>query len=107
MLRLWLTWYACVHRQRRRVSVHMYSLYALLMRFHKASSPLFYITALTALFESIAMIVDQHQPIVEKYYGPGKMTPVIERLLQESDRVVKDMIEGWVEERSMQRKVRM
>ncbi|KZT66808.1 COG4-domain-containing protein [Daedalea quercina L-15889] len=70
----------------------------------KTSSPLFYITALTALFESIAMIVDQHQPIVEKYYGPGKMTPVIERLLQESDRVVKDMIEGWVEERSMQRK---
>lgn len=51
------------------------------------------------------MIVDQHQPIVEKYYGSGKMTPVIERLLQESDRVVKDMIEGWVEERSMQRKV--
>ncbi|KAH9925281.1 COG4-domain-containing protein [Fomitopsis serialis] len=71
----------------------------------KTSSPLFYITALTALFESIAMIVDQHQPIVEKYYGPGKMTPVIERLLQESDRVVKDMIEGWVEERSMQRKL--
>lgn len=53
------------------------------------------------------MIVDQHQPIVEKYYGPGKMTPVIERLLQESDRVVKDMLEGWVEERSMQRKVRI
>ncbi|EPT01843.1 hypothetical protein FOMPIDRAFT_1048435 [Fomitopsis schrenkii] len=71
----------------------------------KTSSPLFYITALTALFESIAMIVDQHQPIVEKYYGPGKMTPVIERLLQESDRVVKDMLEGWVEERSMQRKL--
>ena len=37
------------------------------------------------------MIVDQHQPIVEKYYGSGKMTPVIERLLQESDRVVKDI----------------
>ena len=53
------------------------------------------------------MIVDQHQPIVEKYYGPGKMTPVIERLLQESDRVVKDMIEGWAEERSMQRKARI
>ncbi|TFY54752.1 hypothetical protein EVJ58_g8673 [Rhodofomes roseus] len=71
----------------------------------KTSSPLFYITALTALFESIAMIVDQHQPIVEKYYGPGKMTPVIERLLQESDRVVNDMIEGWVEERAMERKL--
>lgn len=70
-----------------------------------ASSPLYYITALTALFESIAMIVDQHQPVVEKYYGPGKMASVLERLLQESDRVVKDLIEGWEEERSMERKV--
>lgn len=51
------------------------------------------------------MIVDQHQPVVEKYYGPGKMMSVLERLLQESDRVVKDLIEGWEEERSMKRKV--
>ncbi|KAG5219426.1 COG4 transport protein-domain-containing protein [Salix suchowensis] len=34
-----------------------------------ASSPMYYITALTALYESVAMIVDQHQPVVEKYYG--------------------------------------
>ncbi|CAL1703812.1 unnamed protein product [Somion occarium] len=53
----------------------------------------------------IAMIVDQHQPVVEKYYGPGKMASVLERLLQESDRVVKDLIEGWEEERSMKRKL--
>ena len=70
-----------------------------------ASSPLYYITALTALFESIAMIVDQHQPVVEKYYGPGKMASVLQRLLQESDKVVKDLIEGWEEERSIERKV--
>ncbi|KAL6309196.1 COG4-domain-containing protein [Sparassis latifolia] len=71
----------------------------------KTSSPLYYVTALTALFESIAMIVDQHQPVVEKYYGPGKMTSVLERLLRESDRVVKDLLEGWEEERSMKRKL--
>lgn len=52
------------------------------------------------------MIVDQHQPVVEKYYGVGKMTSVLQRLLQESDRVSKDLIEGWEEERSMKRKVR-
>lgn len=51
------------------------------------------------------MIVDQHQPVVEKYYGPGKMASVLERLLRESDRVSKDLIEGWEEERSMKRKV--
>ncbi|KAM5535568.1 hypothetical protein V8D89_010735 [Ganoderma adspersum] len=71
----------------------------------KTSSPLYYITALTALFESIALIVDQHQPVVEKYYGLGKMDLVLDRLLQEADRVVKDLVEGWKEERSIQRKL--
>ncbi|KAI8998959.1 COG4-domain-containing protein [Trametes punicea] len=71
----------------------------------KTSSALYYITALTALFESIALIVDQHQPVVEKYYGVGKMGLVLERLMQEADRVVKDLVEGWEEERSMQRKL--
>ncbi|OSC97651.1 COG4-domain-containing protein [Trametes coccinea BRFM310] len=71
----------------------------------KTSSPLYYITALTALFESIALIVDQHQPVVEKYYGAGKMGLVLERLLQEADRVVRDLVEGWEEERSMKRKL--
>ena len=51
------------------------------------------------------MIVDQHQPVVEKYYGPGKMTSVLERLLEESDRVTKSLLTGWEEERSMKRKV--
>lgn len=50
--------------------------------------------------------MDQHQPVVEKYYGTGKMGLVLERLLQEADRVVKDLIEGWEEERSMKRKAR-
>ena len=70
-----------------------------------ASSPLYYITALTALFESIALIVDQHQPVVEKYYGPSKMGLVLARLLREADAVVEDLLEGWKEERSIKRKV--
>ncbi|KAG8949049.1 hypothetical protein FRC00_008335 [Tulasnella sp. 408] len=71
----------------------------------KSSSPLYYITTLTSLFESIALIVDQHQPVVEKYYGSGKMLSVVARLLQECDRVVGGLIESWEEERQMQRKV--
>lgn len=51
------------------------------------------------------MIVDQHQPVVEKYYGPGKMKSVVERLLQECDRVVRGIVNAWEEERSMKRKV--
>ncbi|KJA27272.1 hypothetical protein HYPSUDRAFT_62954 [Hypholoma sublateritium FD-334 SS-4] len=71
----------------------------------KTSSPLYYITALTSLFESIAMIVDQHQPVVEKYYGPGKMKRVVRRLLEESDRVSRSLKDRWEEDRSMQRKL--
>jgi hypothetical protein len=72
-----------------------------------ASSPIYYITALSCLFESIAMIVDQHQPVVEKYYGGGKMKNVVNRLLEECDRVTNTLKDGWEENRSMQSKVRV
>lgn len=51
------------------------------------------------------MIVDQHQPVVEKYYGAGKMTIVVRRLLEECDRVTKGLIYSWEEDRSVKRKV--
>lgn len=51
------------------------------------------------------MIVDQHQPVVEKYYGSGKMSSVIERLLEECDRVVRKLVDGWEEDRAVKRKV--
>ena len=51
------------------------------------------------------MIVDQHQPVVEKYYGRGKMRSVVNRLLEECDRVTNTLKIGWEEDRSMQRKV--
>ena len=66
---------------------------------------MYYITALTALLESIALIVDQHQPVVEKYYGPGKMVPVIQRLIKECDKAIDSLLDGWTEERSLKRKV--
>ncbi|KAH7908021.1 COG4 transport protein-domain-containing protein [Hygrophoropsis aurantiaca] len=71
----------------------------------KTSSPLYYVTALTALFESVAMIVDQHQPIVEKYYGSKRMASVIKRLLEECDFVVRSTLDGWKEDRSIKRKL--
>ncbi|KAJ8590363.1 COG4-domain-containing protein [Rhizopogon salebrosus TDB-379] len=71
----------------------------------KTSSPLYYVTALTALLESIAMIVDHHQPVVEKYYGADKMAIVIKRLLDECDRVVRSTLDGWKEDRSIKRKL--
>lgn len=51
------------------------------------------------------MIIDQHHPIVEKYYGAGNMRSVIKRLLEECDRVVRSTLEAWREDRSIKRKV--
>ena len=51
------------------------------------------------------MIVDQHQPVVERYYGKGKMDNVIKRLLEECGRVVQNTLSAWREERSIERKV--
>lgn len=66
---------------------------------------MYYVATVTALFENIAVIVDQHQPIVDKYYGDGKMIHVVARLMRECDRVVKGLIQGWEEERAVKRKV--
>lgn len=95
--------YGLPHLQ--RVSRSYCSLELGLNPLRPASSPLYYITALTALFESIAMIVDQHQPVVEKYYGRGKMRLVVQRLLEEADRVTKTLRVNWEEDRSIRRKV--
>ncbi|KAG6850470.1 hypothetical protein H0H93_012891 [Arthromyces matolae] len=56
-------------------------------------------------WKNIALIVDQHRPIVEKYYGPGRMRNVATRLLSECDRVVKGIIGSWEEERYVKRKL--
>lgn len=68
-----------------------------------ASSSLYYITHLTSLLESIAHIIDQHQPVVDKYYGKGRMRTVVGRLVGESDRVIRNLVEGWEEERRVGR----
>ncbi|KAJ3535520.1 hypothetical protein NMY22_g6447 [Coprinellus aureogranulatus] len=51
------------------------------------------------------MIVDQHQPVVEKYYGRGKMRLVAQRLLEEADRVTKSLRANWEEDRAIKRKI--
>lgn len=60
---------------------------------------MYYIAHLTSLFESIGIIIDQHQPVVEKYYGVGRMRSVVARLQVEADRVVEGLVNGWEEER--------
>jgi len=40
---------------------------------------------LTLLFEGIARVVEIHQPLIETYYGPGRLVTVLTRLQAECD----------------------
>jgi conserved oligomeric Golgi complex subunit 4 len=66
---------------------------------------MFYATTLTALFENIARIVETHTPLVDKFYGTGKMVRVIQRLQGECDRQGGIILDSLCDERNIQRKV--
>lgn len=65
----------------------------------KSQSPTHFSALLTGLFESIALIISQHQPIVEKYYGPGQMRSVARSLVVETDRLGLRVVSNWEDER--------
>ena len=66
---------------------------------------LFYASALTKLFEHIAQIVDGHEPLVERHYGAGSMTRVIERIQVEADVQGGLVLDTWADERRISRKL--
>ncbi|OJD23643.1 hypothetical protein ACJ73_05003 [Blastomyces percursus] len=65
----------------------------------------FYANALTKLFEHIAQIVEGHGALVERHYGPGKMTTVVERLQVEADVQGGIILESWSDDRHVDRKL--
>ncbi|XP_010582436.1 conserved oligomeric Golgi complex subunit 4 isoform X3 [Haliaeetus albicilla] len=58
---------------------------------------------LTLLFEGIARIVETHQPIVETYYGPGRLYTLIKHLQVECDRQVEKVVDKFIKERDYHR----
>uniref|UniRef100_A0A669R2L6 Conserved oligomeric Golgi complex subunit 4 n=1 Tax=Phasianus colchicus TaxID=9054 RepID=A0A669R2L6_PHACC len=60
---------------------------------------------LTLLFEGIARVVETHQPIVETYYGPGRLYTLIKHLQGECDQQVEKVVEKFVKERDYHRQV--
>uniref|UniRef100_A0A8C2LM94 Conserved oligomeric Golgi complex subunit 4 n=1 Tax=Cricetulus griseus TaxID=10029 RepID=A0A8C2LM94_CRIGR len=54
---------------------------------------------LTLLFEGIARIVETHQPIVETYYGPGRLYTLIKYLQVECDRQVEQVVNKFIKQR--------
>ncbi|OQO11654.1 hypothetical protein B0A48_03381 [Cryoendolithus antarcticus] len=66
---------------------------------------MFYASALTKLFEHLAQIVEGHQPLVERHYGEGSMTKVIQRIQVEADVQGGIVLDTWSEERMVSRKL--
>ncbi|XP_078036052.1 conserved oligomeric Golgi complex subunit 4 isoform X2 [Augochlora pura] len=62
---------------------------------------------ITLLFEGIARIIEIHQPIIETYYGPGKLLMTISILQKECDRQVKKIITEFTKHRCISKKVQM
>ncbi|NWQ82961.1 COG4 protein, partial [Columbina picui] len=58
---------------------------------------------LTLLFEGIARVVETHQPIVETYYGPGRLYTLIKHLQVECDQQVEKVVDKFIKERDYHR----
>ncbi|KAK9479895.1 COG4 transport protein-domain-containing protein [Lipomyces japonicus] len=71
----------------------------------KVEGPLFFGMVISRLFENIATIVDQHSPIVERYYGGGKMQRVIERIQLEADTQGGIIIDTYFDDRNISRRL--
>jgi hypothetical protein len=65
----------------------------------------FYGNALTKLFEHIAQIADSHEPVVQRHYGRGQMTRVVQRLQMEADMQGGIILDSWYEDRGVDRRL--
>ncbi|XP_071785731.1 conserved oligomeric Golgi complex subunit 4-like [Asterias amurensis] len=58
-----------------------------------------YADTITMLFEDIGKSVEIHQPLVETYYGPGRLFNLMQSLQQECDIQAKKIVESFVRNR--------
>ncbi|KAK0537604.1 Golgi transport complex subunit 4 [Tilletia horrida] len=70
-------------------------------------APLPHPQLLTSLFEPMARLVSTHQPLVDKHYGDGEFARGVMPALQsaECDRLGLRILESWLEERTVARKL--
>ncbi|XP_055955306.1 conserved oligomeric Golgi complex subunit 4 [Patella vulgata] len=70
-------------------------------------SSVLYADTIIMLLEGIARTVEVHQPLVETYYGPGKLIVLLKILQKECDRQVRKVIEKFKQSREYDKKVRL
>ncbi|KAJ1889205.1 Golgi transport complex subunit 4, partial [Coemansia sp. S17] len=64
-----------------------------------------YAVRLTRLFEVIAVVIDNHFPLVETHYGPGRMIRVIQRLQMEGTKRAAMVLDFFEDERHIKRRI--
>lgn len=64
-----------------------------------------YALRLTRLFEVLAVVIDNHFPVVETHYGPGRMLRVIQRLQIEGAKRAAMVVDFFEEERQVKRRL--
>ncbi|XP_072401947.1 conserved oligomeric Golgi complex subunit 4 [Diabrotica undecimpunctata] len=66
-----------------------------------------YADTLTLLYEGLARITDTHQPLLETYYGPGRLISAISILQKECDIQTKRVLLEWGKTRQIQKKIQI
>ncbi|XP_028391854.1 conserved oligomeric Golgi complex subunit 4-like [Dendronephthya gigantea] len=61
---------------------------------------------ITMLFEDVARIVEAHQPLVETYYGPGHIFPLLKKLQEECDRQAEAITNQFTNKRDFYAKIK-
>ncbi|CAG2061230.1 unnamed protein product [Timema podura] len=64
-----------------------------------------YADTLTLLFEGIARVVEIHQPLIETYYGLGRLIGIIPHLQRECDRQTKKVLAEFSKHRQLDHKL--
>lgn len=66
-----------------------------------------YADTLTLLFEGLARVVDTHQPLIETYYGPGRLLCAVNILQKECDVQMKRVLQEWNRTRQINKKIQL
>ena len=61
---------------------------------------------LTFLLEEVARIIEIHQPLVETYYGPGRLLQVVECLQPECDEQASQILIQFRRTRQLDKQIR-
>lgn len=64
-----------------------------------------YADTLTLLFEGLARVIDTHQPLIETYYGPGRLIAAVTILQKECDVQAKRVLLEWTKARQINKKI--